>query len=393
MSAVTALSALVLCAGCSAGGSRPTVGASGTPSAHRSSTSAGAAGAIGPIPSVTAALPAIERFVENERGLHFKHPVKATLLGTKAFLNKLDKGDDKPHPKQDQEEVATLSSLGLISPRVDIEKVFKTADDDGTLGFYNAKSKRLYVRGTKATPGVRAVLAHELTHALTDQWFGINRPRLNKDHQELSLAFTALIEGDAERTRIDYQKQILNPAQRALAKKEEAGTGGTPHVPLIVLELIGFPYEVGPPFVRGLVSYGGLSALNHAYRHPPVSSEQLLDPTAYLLNDKPRHVATPHADGTRVDHGDLGVIGLLLMLEHGLPTKTALSAVHGWGGDQYAAWLAGPHRYCLRDSVVMDNSHATSTFDAALKRWVATTGGAARIEASGGTTTFLTCSS
>lgn len=354
-------------------------------------TTSAASGGIGPIPTVREALPAIEAFVEKERGLKFKRPVKVKLLGSKAFVKQLDAVDSPPSQKDIDQEESILASLGLVSPRVDIARAFKNAGDDGTLGFYNDKSKRLYVRGTRATPGVRAVMAHELTHALTDQWFGLHRPKLDKSNQELGLGFTGLTEGDAERTRIAYEHQVLTPAQRAIAEKEENGGGRPPHVPFVVLELIGFPYAVGPDFVNAIVADGGIAALNAAYRHPPTSSEQLIDPTAYENHDDPKHVPTPPADATLVAHGDLGMIGLLLMLEHGLSNDAAQQALAGWGGDQFATWRSS-NGWCLRDSVVMDYGFATSAFQGALKQWVATRHGKAHIEHLGPTTTFVTCS-
>src|SRR5207248_4879098 len=137
---------------------------------------------------------------------------------------------------------SSLAALGLIPATTDLAKAFHTAYDAGVIGFYDDKSKQLYVRGSKASPAVQAVLSHELTHALTDQWFGLNRPAIEKDTQEKSLGWTTLIEGDAERTRLAYEAK-MSTADRKAAEKEE-GSGGTPKVPQIVLELIGLPYAI-----------------------------------------------------------------------------------------------------------------------------------------------------
>lgn len=340
-----------------------------------------------------AELPEIEHFVEQERGLTFKRPVKATLLGHKAFVAKLDQGDSKPKPKQVEKTVADLSSVGLISATADVAQQFKKAYDEGTLGFYSTKSKRLYVLGTRATPGVRAVLSHELTHALTDQWFDIHRPKLDKSNEELGLGFTALTEGDAERTRKAYEAEVLSPQERKIAHRQEGGGAAAPHVPKIVLELIGFPYAIGPRFVGEVVDQGGIPALNAAYRNPPRSSLQLLDPSKYFDHVDPQHVPTPNADGARLDHGDLGMVGLLLMLEKGVSRSSAPYGLLDWGGDQYVSWKAGDHRYCTRDSVLMRDAYGVAEFDAALKVWVSSRNGAAHIEKTGTTTTFVSCSS
>ncbi len=346
-------------------------------------------------PSVKRVLPRIVAFVEHERGLKFKHSVKVRLLGPKAFVHLLTKGDKPPGRKQISKEESVFASLGLVSPHVNLYRAFKAASDQSTIGFYRFSDKVLYVKGKRATPGVRAVMAHELTHALDDQWFGLRRPKLSKDNQERQTAFTALSEGDAERTRLAYEAEALTPEQRSIAERQESSAGGTPpDVPQVVLELIGFPYAIGPHFVGQIVADGGIQALNRAFRHPPVSSEQLLDPTAYLDHDNPKHVATPHADGKRLEHGDLGVIGLLLMLEHGgLASSQAVAVVRGWGGDQFASWQAGKRKWCLRDTVVMDSPDEMTGLRSGLAQFAQNRQGKVTVKVQGNNeTTFTTCS-
>src|SRR3954451_1894222 len=376
------LTACVVAGGCTTG------------SGHDVATPTPTATASGPtaVQPLKVALPAIERFVEKERGLRFKHPVKVKLLGDRAFVAKLQKSEGQPKPAEVEQLTATLAALGLISPRLDVVKAFRTAYDAGTLGFYDFKDKRLYVRGTRATSGVRAVLSHELTHALDDQWFDLRRPALNKDNQEKELAFTALSEGDAERTRLAYEA-AMTKADRQTAEHEEGDTAAPPHVPQVVLLLIAFPYIVGPRFVNTLFTRGGTKEIDRAFRTPPVSSEQLIDFDAYFAHDAPKPVETPTADGVRVDHSDLGFIGLLLMFQKKVDQDTAHAAVAGWGGDQYATWRAGDHRWCLRDTVVSDYGFAAQQLKRALQLWVARSNGRARLESSGARTTFVSCSS
>jgi hypothetical protein len=379
-----AVAAVSLTAACTGGGS------SGTKPSETASASSSAA-AASPILPLKKVAPHIEAFVEKERGLTFKHKVRFDVLGKKAFLKKLHAHDKPPKPLEVEKSQAVFTSLGLISSKVDLVKAFRTATDEGTLGFYDFKSKRMYVLGRRATPGVRAVLSHELTHALTDQWYGLRRPKLSKGNQELSLGFTALTEGDAERTRTAYEK-TMSAADQALADKEEGGDSAPPKVPRIVLELIGFPYAIGPTFVDAVVQHGGIQALNRAYRHPPTSSEQLVAPDLYFAHNEPQKVAVPHADGPVLDHGDLGVIGLALMLEHGLGQQGASGALFGWSGDQYVAWRTGAHSWCVRDTVVMDSESQAARLDSAISQWVASRNGRAQLEKQGRRTTFKACS-
>jgi hypothetical protein len=374
----------VVAAGCSGSSSPPRT----LPSA--SGTGAATGSTYGGTVALSVAIPRIEAFVEGERGLKFKHKVKVTLLSAKAFVAKLRSTQGKDDARQIEKTHSTLAALGLIPVSTDLGKAFHSALDAGTIGFYSNKSKQLYVRGTKATPGVQAVLSHELTHALTDQWFGLDRPAIDKDTQEKSLGFTTLIEGDAERTRIAYEAK-MSAADRKAAEKEE-GSGGTPKVPQIVLELIGLPYAIGPEFVKSLIDHGGIAEVNIAYRHPPVSSEQVLDVNRYLGHDNPARVPTPRADGTALDKSDLGELGLFLTLSQHIGQADAVTASRGWGGDEYVSWKSGSG-YCLRDSIVMDDQDATARLHTGLAMWAQKSNGHMHVESNGSTTTFISCSS
>lgn len=377
--------AMVLLGGCTSTSRPHALGTSSSSSPTPSRTSSAATKP----PPLSVVLPRIEAFVEKERGLKFKHRVKVTLLGEKAFLAKL-RSEDTSSASDEEKTKSTLAALGLIKATTNLHSAFTTATDAGVIGFYDDKTKALYVRGATATPGTQAVLSHELTHALTDQWFGIRRPAIDKDTQEKSLAFTTLIEGDAERTRMAFEA-TLSSADKAAAEKQE-NAGGVPKVPQIVLELIGMPYAIGPQFVDALIVHGGISELNHAYRDPPLSSEQVLEAPKYFAGQGPKPVAKPRADGKVLDASDLGEIGLILTLSSRLDQQTAVLASRDWGGDEYVSWKVGK-RYCLRDSIEMDNAEATSRLHDALSQWVAASHGTATIETSGQVTTFKSCSS
>ncbi len=117
----------------------------------------------------------------------------------------------------------------------------------------------------------------------------------------------------------------------------------------------------------------------------------LLAPQEYFVHDNPAHVAVPHADASALDHGDLGVIGLALMLEHGIGASGMQGVLTGWAGDQYVVWRTGSHAWCLRDTVVMDNATDAARMDNALSQWVATRNGRAQLEQQGTRTTFKAC--
>ena len=225
------------------------------------------------------------------------------------------------------------------------------------------------MRGVEAKPSVRHVLVHELTHALQDQWFGLDRPAHNDD--ESDLAFSTLVEGDAVRIENQYISS-LSEADRAQAS-QTAGSAPPADVPQVLLELAYFPYLVGPPFTRALMDRGGQVRLDQAFALPPTTTAQVLHPELYLAGQAAPQVEFPEAGGAVIDKGVIGEFGLDLLLARmagrGEVTRAdAQSIAAAWNGDRYVAWDEGAQT-CVRTRLQLAGSLATRTLLLSLDRF------------------------
>jgi hypothetical protein len=193
-------------------------------------------------------------------------------------------------------------------------------------------------------------MAHELTHALQDQWFGLSRPALDNATDESGDAFRGLIEGDARRVENDYHRSLSSAEQQqADAEAQQiSGAGIDPNIPQVLVTLAAFPYVVGLRFDQAIVQAGGQARLDQAFRDPPTTSRQLFNPDVYLAGQGALPVAAPPADGPAFDHTVLGEIGLILLLNETIPAADARSVADLWGGDSMVAWQNGS-RVCVRD--------------------------------------------
>ncbi|MGH9282627.1 MAG: hypothetical protein ACRD0S_06790, partial [Acidimicrobiales bacterium] len=324
----------------------------------------------------------LEAFVAKERGLAFTAPVKVTLLDDAAFRRRLL--DDEERDQQEVEEVQrVLAALHLIDRDIDLGKTLDELFGGVTAGFYDSKTKELVVRGARPTPYVKEILVHELTHALEDQHFDLDRSELG---DEAFLGFLALAEGSAGRVEDAYRASLPTADRRAADREEQSWAGAVSDVPTVVQLLLGFPYIFGPELVTAIVRAGGQRRLDEAFRDPPASTEQALDPPRYLRGDDPKPVPAPRADGTAFDDGEIGAFFLSLMLGTELDEDEAAGAVEGWGGDHYVAWREG-RATCVRMTFVMDTPADTAELTGALAEWAGGRGDTA--DADG--TTLRTC--
>jgi len=313
-----------------------------------------------------AAVVQVERVTEEVRGLHATRPVPAILLAPAAFNRVLAQAiAASSSPDEPRVEAQTLTLLGLLSPRADPRRVLAPASDGGVVAFYDPGGRRFFLarRAHDLSLDDRVTVAHEYTHALQDQAFGLDQVRPPDGgvvrNSDRALAETALIEGDATVTMALYaqaaftQQQYVqwlgdsSPASSADGTKRGAGPG----MPHYLQDLASFPYDAGMAFEQTLLDQG-LSGpifdrVDAAFHHPPTSTRQILhpelyrqDPTAPTPDLPPPSPCLPRG-WQRAVSDVMGEYRLRDMLAQRLDEDMAVRVASGWRADRYTLFDRG----------------------------------------------------
>lgn len=239
-----------------------------------------------------------------------------------------------------------LEDLGLLSPDQNLGALLVGVYGEGVAGYYNRREKKMFVVGDAARfgPRERLTLSHEFTHALQDHHFDLGAlTAAARADDDRSAALTALIEGDAVWSSVEYARaHFTDDDRRALSADGAAGRPSPfDSVPLVLRDELLFPYREGTAFVRGLVQQGGFAAVNHAFADPPRSTEHVLHPEKYTQRDQPKEVALPDlaaalgAGWARLRTNVLGELDYRILLQQYSDPRTAALGAAGWGGDRY----------------------------------------------------------
>lgn len=341
----------------------------------------------------------ITKWVEKERELTFKHPVKVNFLSDKEYTKRSTEGSSSDTPESKQyykDQVAQLRALGFISGDVDLAEANKTLSDSGTLAYYDPDVEQVFVRGTKLTPGVQVTLAHELTHVLQDQYFDLGRIQDYDDGRAAVLR--ALGEGDATKVEDAYVANKLTAAERKAYDKESQASGDSASseidkkVPPILTTLFASPYILGPELIKFLDASGGWDAINEALKTPP-TEEAMFDPTTYQTDAAKQQtveIKAPKGAET-IENSEFGPTAWYLLLASRLDPQMALAATDGWGGDRYVVYRQDG-KVCLNATVQGDTPDDVDQMAKALGAWAAKSPkGTAEVNTSDGAVQFHSC--
>ena len=336
----------------------------------------------------------IVSFVEDARGLRFKHPVYLDLIAADEYASRMGQQatpDDAGATARAKDRSDIVDAFGFAVGYEGSADIDQSADS--TRGTYSPTTDRISLRGTELTPGLRAVLAHELTHALQAQHFDM---RLGgpDDFTKRSIA-----EADAMRVEQAYLDS-LDPAERSAATSEN-GFDSTEaaqlaRVPWPMIEFRFAPYWLGPTLVQGAVQRGGNAAVDALLRELP-SENELISPwrrpgAAALANDTAAPPAPAVPEGATVvqPSSPIAMIQALVMLDAWLPWAMARGALDHWSTGSYTAYRrAADNTLCL--SVVTAFDGAPDGFATAVGWWAIASGSTATPVIDGHTVTFQAC--
>jgi len=290
--------------------------------------------------------------------------------------------DDQYPPASAESDERLLVAFDLLEPGTDLRALRARLLEENIAGFYDERPDRrcLYAvsEDRTLTPMNQIVLAHELRHALQDQYGNLHSALSDDvgDFDDRRIAFMSLLEGDATLVMERFLQSRLGLSGLDGAMGDpgalstlDSGLGvpgllDIPGAPPVLRDLLIMPYLVGRDLARSIVASGGAGAMIAAWERPPDSTEQVLHPGKFLVREAPRPVV-PRPDppvGRLVAQGVLGELLLRTLLDQeGDAPPTA-----GWGGDAWRLWDTGGPTVLVWKSV-WDTAEDAAEFDVALR--------------------------
>jgi hypothetical protein len=306
--------------------------------------------------AVVAATSAVFDEMSKIRELSVLRPVKSGTQSRQAIEQMVVRAlDEQTTPAQMHASEVTLKKLGMVPADFQFRAFVRAILTEQVAGYYDPKAREFYVADWIDLDAQKPVMAHELTHALQDQHFDLQRlAKWPHGDADAELAAHALVEGDATLAMAHYA--FAHPdLLAAFAASASGASEQLMRAPRSLRENLVFPFEKGLMWVTQLQQRGGWMAVSRAFEKMPLSSEQILHLDKYDAYEAPVKVAIPAIDSllgrgwARIDEDVQGEWGYYSLLDEFLKApETSQAAAAGWGGDRYAVYQGpAPGDVCL----------------------------------------------
>jgi hypothetical protein len=189
----------------------------------------------------------------------------------------------------------------------------------------NIKSvlKLLDVKDSEFQDFVFLVVAHEMVHALDDQYFDLQKNRTTMDGVESISAFAALCEGHAVYV-VNKIAERLNIPKAANDLSVKSAAGITDANDRMQAQILYSTYIKGSEFIDAITKKKGLPGVAEAFVAPPSSTRQIMNPEEYLNPSAATKLdcskllknvsAILPTQGMQTESGDMGTMVLGAML-------------------------------------------------------------------------------
>jgi hypothetical protein len=316
----------------------------------------------------------ILKFASKDTTLPIHEPVKRRLVNRDevvAFVQKHMAEDEDAQRLRRSELV--LKKFGLLPRDFDLQSFLVVLLREQVAGYYDPQTKTVNLLDWIEPDQQKPVLAHELTHALQDQSFGLEKYmkagagdlaiRKNEPTpedirtDEASAAHQAVVEGQAMVVLLDYElaptgMSVVDSPEIVQAAKAGMIRGTADSVefhnaPLYIKEALTFPYRYGMDFEAELLGkLGKDKAYAGVFRKPPSTTREIMEPQAYLSGEKMEAMRLPdfNNDFKGYDKFDVGAVGefdVAILLEQYQGELVAKRLYPHWRGGYYYA--ARPH--------------------------------------------------
>jgi hypothetical protein len=311
----------------------------------------------------------ILHFASQDTGLPVKKKVKKAIVTreqVEKYIGEKFK-DDADRIRFERSELVQ-KKFGLLPRQFNLHAFLVKLLAEQVAGYYDEKSRTMNLLDWNEPEMQRPVMAHELTHALQDQSYDLEKMSKHDEaiekrgledlealvrNDEESTCRSAVLEGQAMIVLLDY---VLAPSDQSVEKMPQVvdmmqasmdKSRGSPifdSAPLLLQEELAFPYRQGMKFIKELLVAGGRKlAYTGALDHPPQTTREVMEPKEYLAGRRVPPLLLPDFSFLKKDYEpfDAGAVGELdvnILLRVYADEALAKKLTPEWrGGSYYAA--------------------------------------------------------
>ncbi|MGZ8377947.1 MAG: hypothetical protein ACXW0Z_12005 [Gemmatirosa sp.] len=282
--------------------------------------------------------------IERATGLRFTTPPKVEVRTAEQVRAFVQRAVDEPDARAELEgQAAAYKRLGMVPDTMDLRALLVRVLEEQVVGYYDPRSKTLYVVQGADSAAAAVTLRHELVHALQDQHRNLDSLLRLRGQADRASAAHAALEGQATWVQLGAGVEAADgddgwARTRAAIRANMDRTPVLASAPPIVRETLLFPYLGGAELARRLTDAGHPDSV---LLRLPTSTEQVLHPERYAGGDDvgaPIGLVLPAPKaGTVSAENTLGEFETRLVLQQHLDDAAlAARAAGGWGGDRWA---------------------------------------------------------
>jgi hypothetical protein len=310
----------------------------------------------------------ILRFASKDTGLPIKKKVKRTIVSREQVEKYIgDKFKNDADRIRFERSELVEKKFGLLPRTFDLHSFLIKLLTEQVAGYYDEKTRTMNLLDWNEPEMQRPVMAHELTHALQDQSY--NLEKMSKHDEEIekrgledldalvkndeqSTCRSAVLEGQAMIVLLDYvlapqggsvekTPQVVDMMQASMDKSR--GSPVFDSAPFLLQEELAFPYRQGMKFIKDLLVAGGKPlAYQGVLERMPQTSREVMEPKEYLAGRRVPPLLLPDLGFLKKDYEpyDAGAVGQLdvsILLRIYADEALANSLSPEWRGGSYFA--------------------------------------------------------
>jgi len=313
------------------------------------------------------------QFASQATLLPIKHSVKRAVVSRDQVEKYLDDKfkTDVDRVRFERSELV-LKKFGLLPRTFELHRFLIKLLGEQVAGYYDEKSKTMNLLDWNEPEMQKPVMAHELTHALQDQSYDLEKMSKHDEEvekrgledlnlvireDEQSTCRSAIMEGQAMIVYLDYvlapngtsvekSPKIVDIMQSSMEKSSDSPIFDS--APLLLQQELIFPYRQGMAFIKALLVAGGKQL---AYRgvldRMPQTTREIMEPAEYLAGRRVPPLLLPDLGFLKKDYepydaGAIGELDVSILLQVYADDGTAKRLSREWrGGSYYAAGRKG----------------------------------------------------